>query len=771
MMLRVPFLFLTLLLVVPGASADLLVSNYTRVLGFDEATGAPLYILIDEGDEFGFGPDGELYATDGNGVSRFHGESGAFIDRPITYGYPLSPDGLFFGPDGRLYVFDSNAQELLVYDTSLTFITSFFVGNLQGLVFGPDGNIYISRNATITDRVLVYDGTSYALVGALVTGSGLDSPRGIAFGPDGNLYVANSGTDEVLRYDGTTGAFIDAFVPTTQGTPWSVLFGADGMLYVGTSDVVERFDATTGAFVDTFINPLPPELGTAAFMMFSSIPTDVPGVDVVLDSAGAGPGQELELIAGMAVATNGDLFVTGNRSDNIIEVDPVGTTTELAVVNDPRGIGVDASGTLAYAEFNSAFRLVPGGSPVEIVDGTGDGMGGTLNSVASIAVAADGTVYVPGRSTDNVLKITPGGVITEIIDASGDGLGNALDTPSGVAVDASGNVYVTGGFSDNAFEISSGGVITQIIDAAGDGAGNPLEGPTGIAVRADGTVVVAGSASDNAFEISPGGVVTQIIDASGAGAGSPLDSPRDALFDGDGDVWLTGGGSQNVFQIGSMGIVEEVDVHGGGPGETLESPNRLAIDLSRAIVYVSSRDRVLRIGAPPVCDDGLDNDFDTLVDALDPGCDDAFDDSERSDTLVCDDGVDNDRDTLTDFPLDSGCLSSTHVTEVGDEDADGVLDDADNCSLIANAGQVDSDGDFCGNPCDSDYNNDGASGVPDFNIFRLAFGTTIGEPGYVPGADHNSDGLIGVPDHNTFRNGVGKPPGPSGTTPGTPACP
>ena len=33
----------------------------------------------------------------------------------------------------------------------------------------------------------------------------------MVFGPDGNLYVSSGDSDEVLRYDGTTGAFIDSF--------------------------------------------------------------------------------------------------------------------------------------------------------------------------------------------------------------------------------------------------------------------------------------------------------------------------------------------------------------------------------------------------------------------------------------------------------------------------------------------------------------------------------------------------------------------------------
>src|SRR5262249_50327026 len=52
---------------------------------------------------------------------------------------------------------------------------------------------------------------------------GLARGRGLTFGPDGNgdgaqdLYVASADTNAVLRYDGVTGAFIDAFVPSGEG--------------------------------------------------------------------------------------------------------------------------------------------------------------------------------------------------------------------------------------------------------------------------------------------------------------------------------------------------------------------------------------------------------------------------------------------------------------------------------------------------------------------------------------------------------------------------
>nr|MDJ0865759.1 thrombospondin type 3 repeat-containing protein [Myxococcota bacterium] len=103
---------------------------------------------------------------------------------------------------------------------------------------------------------------------------------------------------------------------------------------------------------------------------------------------------------------------------------------------------------------------------------------------------------------------------------------------------------------------------------------------------------------------------------------------------------------------------------------------------------------------------------------------------------------------------------------------DGVPDGADSCVEVANPDQRDTDSDGFGNACDPDYNNDGAVGIPDFNVFRGQFGLTDEDPGFDPAVDHNGDGAIGIPDFGVFRSYFGQAPGPSGLgCAGTVPCP
>ncbi len=99
-----------------------------------------------------------------------------------------------------------------------------------------------------------------------------------------------------------------------------------------------------------------------------------------------------------------------------------------------------------------------------------------------------------------------------------------------------------------------------------------------------------------------------------------------------------------------------------------------------------------------------------------------------------------------------------------DADADRAPDNLDNCSLVANANQCDSDGDGYGNRCDGDLNNNGATNAQDSTLFQAQLGQPSAGPTY-NAADLNCNGAVNAQDSTLFRTLLGNPPGPSGLHP------
>jgi hypothetical protein len=182
-----------------------------------------------------FGPNGNLFVAsfsiDTNQVLEYDGASGAFVTAFVSpnSGGLNDPVGLVFGPNGNLFVASRLSNQVLEYDgTTGAFIKAFVSsgsGGLVGpldLVFGPNGNLLVDNEFIgngFIGQVSEYDGTTGAFVTAFVSpnSGGLSLPTGLVFGPNGNLFISSFLTNQVLEYNGSTGAFIDAFIPARSG--------------------------------------------------------------------------------------------------------------------------------------------------------------------------------------------------------------------------------------------------------------------------------------------------------------------------------------------------------------------------------------------------------------------------------------------------------------------------------------------------------------------------------------------------------------------------
>lgn len=94
-----------------------------------------------------------------------------------------------------------------------------------------------------------------------------------------------------------------------------------------------------------------------------------------------------------------------------------------------------------------------------------------------------------------------------------------------------------------------------------------------------------------------------------------------------------------------------------------------------------------------------------------------------------------------------------------DTDGDGVIDFQDNCTLIANADQRDTNGDGFGNVCDPDLDNNGVVNFGDVSLWVPFFLTSASDQ------DFNGDGFVNFVDYALFPQFFLQPPGPSGVAP------
>lgn len=192
------------LVVVFGPDGNLYVGDLgsRSIRRYDGTTGAFIDHFVPPGSLGGpgsgdpqifvFGPDGNLYvASPGlNRVRRFSGVDGSLID-DFVLGTAEAPvvSGVLFGPDGNFYVGMGNGVNR--YDGRTGDFIDHFVpegsGGLSvpvGFVFGPDGNLYVASPGSSGDgSILRYDGSTGEFIDAFVPSSepNITGPRVLEF--------------------------------------------------------------------------------------------------------------------------------------------------------------------------------------------------------------------------------------------------------------------------------------------------------------------------------------------------------------------------------------------------------------------------------------------------------------------------------------------------------------------------------------------------------------------------------------------------------------
>jgi len=99
--------------------------------------------------------------------------------------------------------------------------------------------------------------------------------------------------------------------------------------------------------------------------------------------------------------------------------------------------------------------------------------------------------------------------------------------------------------------------------------------------------------------------------------------------------------------------------------------------------------------------------------------------------------------------------SATTTNSAADTDGDLIVDSSDNCVLVTNPAQIDTDGDGHGNMCDGDFDQDCSVTFLDLSIFKAGF---FGDDANL---DLDSSGSVNFSDLAIMKTMFFTPPGPS----------
>jgi len=418
----------------------------------------------------------------------------------------------------------------------------------------------------------------------------LDSPTGVAVDSNHKVYIGDTGNHRIRL---------------VEGTNLSTIAGRAGQGYNG-----------DGIPATNFILNAPTGVGIAGTNVF------------FLDSANG----RLRKIAGSAMTTVASDGSGGFAGDTGL--------ASAAKLDGPMGVMVDSAGNYYIADTNNhVIRKVnasdgkintiagtPGVASTNPADTNGDGgpaLESTLNKPGSMALDAQGNLYIADTGNNRIRKVDVNGTISTLTGANQP----SFNGPSSVAVFGN-NVYIAdpGNHVVRRFSLTEGefSIFAGIQNSPGhtgdNGASNAarLNRPSGLAVDSDGDVFIADTSNHRIRRVSGGiiaTVVTQGIPRAGfEGDGNPANTarmnlPSSVALDAAGNLYIVDKGNHRIRRVvAATNIINTIIGNGeigfsgdGGPATSAKLGLANAVAVGSAGVYVADtgNNRIRLAIAPP----------------------------------------------------------------------------------------------------------------------------------------------------------------------------
>lgn len=230
--------------------------------------------------------------------------------------------------------------------------------------------------------------------------------------------------------------------------------------------------------------------------------------------------------AGITVGANGYIYVADYAGHRIRRVSSMGVVSTIAgngqiafangigtsaTFSNPRGLALDSNGNLYVADDSNhrIRKITPDGVVTTFAGndtaGTQDGQGtsATFKAPNHVVFDSNGNLYVSDHGAHNIRKITPGGLVSTFAGSGSEGSTDATGTNAsfsilhGIVFDTANNLYVADYGNNKVRKITPAGVVSTL---AGNGSSGSMDGsasqatfnhPAGIAIDSKGNLYMA----------------------------------------------------------------------------------------------------------------------------------------------------------------------------------------------------------------------------------------------------------------------------------------